>query len=104
MTTGYPITKTDMDNRIGVMVVNLRAALQAPASFKSKFLDDATLGTDAFLQGLGYTGSVSAGEIQTIRAAFADMSKLNDIANNAATQSPSNDFWFWAKHLVGLNV
>lgn len=104
MTTGYVITKTDLDNRMGGMVVALRAALAAPALFKVKFFDDATLGTDAFLQGLGYTGSVSAGEIQIMRNAFGDMSKLNDIANNAATQSSTNDFWFSAKHLIGLNV
>jgi len=104
MTTGYPISKTDMDNRMGGMVVALRAALAAPALFKVKFLDDATLGTDAALVALGYTGSVSSGEIQVIRAAFGDMSKLNDIANNSATQSATNDFWFSAKHLIGLNV
>lgn len=104
MPTGYPITKVDLDNRMGGMVVALRAALAAPAQFKAKFFDDATLGTDAFLQGLGYTGSVSAGEIQIIKAAFADMSKLNDIANAAAVQAATNDFWFSAKHLIGLNV
>jgi hypothetical protein len=98
------MTKVDLDNRMGAMVVNLRAALLAPATFKAKFFDDATLGTDAFLQALGYTGSVSTGEIQTMRASFADMSKLNDIANAAATQSSTNDFWFNAKHLIGYNV
>ena len=104
MSIGYPTTKIDLDNRMGAMVVSLRAALLVPATFKAKFLDDSTLGTDAFLQGLGYTGSVSSGEIQTVRASFADMSKLNDISNAAATQSATNDFWFNAKHLLGYNV
>lgn len=106
MATGYPITRTDLDNRMGAMVVNVRASLLAVVQFKTNWLDDATLGTDAFLQSLTppYTGSVSSGEIQTIRAAFADLKKLSDIANGTATQGAPNDFWFNAKHLVGLNV
>jgi len=102
MSIGYPVTKTDLDNMMGRLVVALRDDLIAIVSFKAE-LDDSSLLTDAFLQGLGYTGSVSAGEIQTIRAAFADLAKLSDISRAAATQSATNDFWFSAKHLAGLN-
>lgn len=104
MAIGYPMTKIDLDNRMGGHVQTLRAALLAPVTFKNNFFDDATLGTDAFLAALGYTGSVSSLEIQQIRAAYADMKKLSDIANGTATQSATNDFWFNAKHLLGYNV
>ena len=97
MSTGYPIGKTDLDNRMGALVLALRGALNACVAFKV-LLDDATILPDATLTSLGY----SATEITTIRSAFTDLKKLSDIANNAATQSATNDFWFSAKHLTGI--
>lgn len=98
MTTGYPITKADIDNRIGALIVNLRDSLNAIVSFKA-LLDDSSILPDAVLTSLGY----GSGEITTIRASFTDLAKLSDIAKAAATQSPASDFWFNAKHLAGLN-
>lgn len=98
MTTGYAITKVDLDNRMGAAVVALRDALIAIVSLKAE-LDDTSILPDATLTTLGYT----SGEITTIRASFTDLSKLNDISRSAATQTPANDFWFNAKHLAGLN-
>lgn len=99
MSAGYTITRVDLDNRMGVLVAALRTDLQNIVEFKA-LLDDATLLTDAVLQGapFGYTPTDTA----LIRAAFADLKKLSDISNNAATQTPSNDFWFSAKHLTGI--
>ena len=96
--TGYAITKIDLDNRMGNAVVTLRDALIAIVALKAE-LDDSTILPDATLTTLGYT----AGDITTIRAAFTDLSKLNDISRAAATQASTNDFWFNAKHLCGLN-
>lgn len=98
MSTGYPITKLDLDNRMGALVVALRDDLNACVSFKA-MLDDTSILPDATLTALGY----SAGEITQIRASFTAMAKLSDIARAAATQTPANDFWFDAKHLAGLN-
>lgn len=98
MSAGYPITKTDLDNRMGAAVVTLRDALLAIVSLKAE-LDDTSILPDATLTTLGY----SAGEITTIRASFTDMAKLYDISRAAATQGATNDFWFNAKRLAGLN-
>ena len=98
MSTGYPITKVDLDNRMGAMIVNVRDALEACVLFKA-LLDDSTILPDATLTGLGY----SAGEITQIRAAFSSMQSLRNISRAAATQPATNDFWFDAKHLAGLN-
>lgn len=97
MSTGYPITKADLDNRMGGLVVALRGALANCVAFKV-LLDDTTILPDATLTTLGYSG----GEITQIRAAFTALKKLSDIANSAATQTPASDFWFDAKHLTGL--
>jgi hypothetical protein len=97
---GYPITRADLDNRMGGMVVSLRDSLLAIVSFKAE-LDDASLLTDTFLQAapISYTST----DTTQIRAAFTDMAKLYDISRAAATQASTNDFWFNAKHLAGLN-
>lgn len=99
MSAGYPITKIDLDNRMGGAVVALRDALIAIVSLKAE-LDDTSILPDATLTTLGY----SAGEITTIRASFTDLKKLSDISRAAATQSPANDFWFNAKLLAGVNL
>jgi len=99
MSIGYPVTKIDLDNLMGRLVVALRDDLNAIVSFKAE-LDDTAILPDATLTGLGYT----SGEITTIRASFADLKKLSDIAKAAATQSATNDFWFNAKLLAGLNL
>jgi len=100
MSTGYPVTKVDIDNRIGAMIVNVRESLLACVQFKDGYLDDAALGTDAVLTAMGYT----AGEITTIRAAFTAMKNLSGIAKGTGTQASTNDFYFDAKKLIGLNV
>lgn len=103
MAIGYPITKTGLDNLMGGLVVGVRDSLNACVAFKV-LLDDSTILPDATLTALGYTGSVSSGEIQTIRASFTDLKKLSDISRAAATQSGTNDFWFSAKLLAGTNL
>jgi hypothetical protein len=97
-TAGYQITKADLDNRMGGAVVTLRDALITIVALKAE-LDDATILPDATLTTLGYSGA----DITLIRAAFTDLSKLNDISRAVATQASTNDFWFNAKHLAGLN-
>jgi hypothetical protein len=98
MSVGYPVTKTDLDNRMGALIVNVRDALNACVLFKA-LLDDTSILPDATLTTLGY----SAGEITQIRAAFSSMRSLSDISRAATTQPSTNDFWFDAKHVAGLN-
>ena len=98
MSVGFAVNKTDVDNQMGRLVVDVRESLEACVDFKT-WLDDTALGTDTFLTDLGY----SAGEITTIRAAFSAMSNLNNIAHAAGTQASANDFFFDAKKLTGIN-
>jgi hypothetical protein len=102
VSVGYPITKTDLDNTMGRLIVNLRDALAACVAFNLQ-LGDPSLLTDAALQSYGYTGSVSAGDIQTIRNAFTAMSLLNLVAHGGSNVPSAFDFFSDAKHLTGIN-
>jgi hypothetical protein len=99
MTAGYPITKADMDNRIGALIVALRDDFNAIMQFKTMLLDDTTILPDATLTSMGYT----AGEITQIRSSFTSLNNLYNISKANGTQATNNDFWFDAKHLAGLN-
>lgn len=99
MAIGYPITKTGLDNTMGGLVVSVRDSLNAVVSFKT-LLDDTAVLPDAVLTALGY----GSGEITTIRAAFTDLKKLSDISRAGAVQAATNDFWFNAKLLAGVNL
>lgn len=97
MSIGYAITKVDLDNRLGALVLALRNAFADCVEFKT-LLDDSSILPDATLATL----DCSPDEITTIRATFADIKKLSDIASGAAVQAAPNDFWFAAKHLTGI--
>lgn len=99
MAIGYPVTKTDLDNTMGRLVLAVRDALYDAANFKTRWLDDSTLGNDTVLTNLGY----SSGEITTIRAAFTALNNLNNISHAQGTQASANDFFFDAKKLLGIN-
>lgn len=99
MAAGYAVDKVSLDNRVGQLVSGVRHALADIVAFKA-LLDDTTILPDSVLTTLGY----SAGEITQLRAAFADLKKLSDVANGTATQSAVNDFWFNAKHLTGIAI
>lgn len=98
MSIGYPINKTDLDNSMGRMIINVRDSLKTCVAFKV-LLDDTTILPDATLTTLGY----SSGEITSIRAAFTAMNNLNNIGHGTGTQASTNDFFFDAKHLTGIN-
>jgi hypothetical protein len=84
---------------MGGLVVGARDAFNAIVSFKA-LLDDTAVLPDSVLTTLGYGTT----EITTIRAAFTDLKKLNDISRAAAVQAATNDFWFNAKLLAGTNL
>jgi hypothetical protein len=97
MSVGFTLTKADIDARAGSLVTTLRDALARCAAFNALLNDTGIIPNDAFLTGLGYT----SGEVTTLRAAFVALSKLNDVAHAAATQSPATDFFSDAKKLTG---
>lgn len=104
MSIGYAITKATLDNTMGGQVVALRNALNDVVFFKG-LLDDSTILTDAFLTSLGYTGSISTGEIKQIRDAYTAMTQLNSVSRGTILVGTGSavDFWFDAKHLAGTN-
>lgn len=99
MSVGFSIDKASIDSRAGQLVLNVRKALQ-DCSDMCDLLNDTTIfpADNSTLTGLGY----SAGEITFLRNTFTDLKKLNQIAHNVATQGATNDFFFSAKHLTGL--
>ncbi len=99
MSAGYPIAKTDLDLRMGAMIVAVRDSLEACVLFKALLDDSTILGNSTLTTTLSYSPT----EDTQIRAAFSAMKSLRDISRGLATQPATNDFWFDAKHLGGLN-
>lgn len=102
MSVGYPVTKADVDNRAGTLVVGLWTALRDAAAF-CDWLQDSTH-DDTFLQGLGFTGSSSTGDIKTLRDSFTDLKSLYNVAHAAGTVPSNNNFFFSAKKLSGVTL
>ena len=101
MSVGFALTKADIDARAGSLVVAVRDALDRCRQM-NVLLNDTNIippaGSDAFLQGLGYTAS----EITTLRAAFTDLNSLYNVSHATATVPSVNDFFFNAKKLAGV--
>jgi hypothetical protein len=51
---------------------------------------------------LGFPIDKASIDSRTLRAAFTDLKKLWQVSHAAATQGATNDFFFNAKHLTGL--
>lgn len=100
MSLGLNLDKANIDQRVGSLTINVRDSLAAAARF-SDFLSDTTIfPNDAALIALGYTQA----EVTTLRAAFADLKTLNNVANALATVASANNFYFNAKHCWGTVV
>ena len=98
---GYPLNQNTFDQRTGRAVVNLRDALAECTAIKALLDDTSIFGNpdNSQLTALGY----SAGDAVQLRAAFAALAKLDQIAHAANTQAAASDFFFDAKHLGGAN-
>lgn len=95
MSVGFTVAKTDVDQQAANIALHVKRALDEAHNWKA-WLDDATH-TDAYLISLGYVQA----EVNTLRAAFADLDKLYQVAHALATQAATNDFFFNAKLLLG---
>jgi hypothetical protein len=91
---GFPTNKIDVDSRAGQLALTLRDTFVQVVTFKA-WLDTQT---DAQLIGLGYVQA----EVNLLRAAYVDLTNLNNIAHAQGTQPAASDFFFNAKHLTGL--
>lgn len=95
MAVGFPTDKPNIDGRVGHLAVTVCDSLAEVSRIKA-WLDGRT---DAELIALGYTQP----EVTALKSAFTDLDKLSKIATGQATQAEANDFFFWARHLTGLN-
>lgn len=100
MTAGYGLTRADLDVRMGTVVVNVRDSLRQAVLMDALLNNANIIPNDAFLTASPF--SYQQAEVTSFRAAFASLKKLSDIANNTATQSTTNNFFFDAQKLTGL--
>jgi hypothetical protein len=101
MSLGFSLTKTDLDNRAGQLVVQLRDDLLRCAQFCDLLNDTSIIdpsSSDLFLRNLGYTSS----EVTLLRNAFTDLKSLYNVAHANGTVPSNNDFFFSAKHCTGV--
>lgn len=91
---GFPTNKLDVDSRAGQLALTLRDTFVQVVTFKA-WLDTQT---DAQLVTLGYAQA----EVTLLRAAYVDLTNLNNIAHAQGTQPAASDFFWNAKHLTGL--
>jgi hypothetical protein len=98
MSAGFSFTKADLDAKMGSLVVTVRDGLLRCNQMNSLLNNTQIVPNDAFLTGLGYT----SGEVTILRAAFADLNSLNNVANAAGTVPSNNNFFFNAQKLTGV--
>lgn len=96
MTVGLPLTKDTLDTRLGQIALNLRQQLDEAFRLNVRLSELTT----AELVALGYN-EVDKQEVSIMKSAYGDLAHLADVANNRGTQSASNDFFFWARKLLG---
>lgn len=92
---GFPTDKNNIDSRAGYLALTLRDTFSGIVIFKA-WLDTQQ---DTDLTGLGYTQA----EVTLLRAAYTDLTNLNNIAHAQGTQPAASDFFWNAKHLTGLS-
>jgi hypothetical protein len=103
VSVGYPVTATDVNNTAGARVVALWKALDDVRALKL-WLDDAAH-TDAYLNGIGITGSVSTGDVKLLRDTFADLggaSGLWAVSHGTFAPGGSSNYFANAKNVTGV--
>lgn len=84
MAVGFPVNKSDVDNTLGQISIQLRDSIFRVPGFKARI--DAM--TDSDLLGLGYT----ADDITLLRACLVDLLQIFSVATGVATQPTVYDF------------
>ena len=104
MAVGYTVSAGDVNNKAGALVTNLWDALDQVRRFKL-WLDDATHG-DAYLNGIGITGSASTGDVKLLRDSFADLggaAGLYVVSHGSFAPGGASNYFANAKQLTGTN-
>lgn len=96
MAIGAQLNKQLIDVKISSAVTGLRDSL-ATASKINKWLQSQP--DQSLISLYGYTQA----EIDLVKSAFLALHKLNQIANNQATQPEQDNFFFFGDQLAGLD-
>lgn len=103
MSVGRGIVKADIDNRAASIIEQVHGALDQANAFALLLANTNIVPNDTFLTNLGYT----AGEVTLLRAAINDLGNsttgLWAVAHNLKTVTSTNNFFFNAQQLTGVN-
>lgn len=94
MAVGQQPTKQDIDFQCGQLVRELDNLFYRIGKFKA-WLDTKT---EQDLTAMGYT----AGDVATLKSAYAQITQGWAVMNGQATQAEANDFLYFAHQLVGF--
>lgn len=94
MSVGFPVDKVTIDQRAASLAWQLRSTFEQIALVKG-WLDTQQ---DTDLQALGY----SANDVAVLKSAYTDLNNLGKVAHGQQAQASANDFFFWAKNLLGV--
>jgi hypothetical protein len=95
MALGFPVTQTDMNQRVGQLAVAVRDVLTIDVPKVKATVDSLN---DAALTALGYT----AADITLLRAVVVDLDNLRLTATGQRAQSPASNFLFNSAKVTGL--
>ncbi len=102
MSVGRGITKTDIDNRMASIVEQVWGSLNLANQAALWLANTNIIPNDTFLTNLGYT----TGEVTLLRAAMNDLGSSNGlwgVAHNLKTVTSTNNFFFNAQQITGVN-
>lgn len=105
MAAGYPITASDVNTKAGSLVTSLWDNLN-DLNKLYRWMTDAAH-TDAFLNGIGITGSASTGDVKALRDSVADLGSTTNglyaVSHGLFVPGGVNNFFANAKLLTGVN-
>lgn len=96
MAVGYPLSKGALDNRIGHLIIATDNILSDWARLYDLITSDE--GNDAALTALGYNSQ----DIALIKAVVFAMNDLNEVSRGRKSLPSSNNFFFYAKKVRGV--
>jgi hypothetical protein len=96
MSVGLPVTKNEIDQRAGDTARNFQRAFEDVATLQTFLAATA----DPDLIALGYT----AGEVATLKSAYADLTQLGTIWTGSAALPAAKDFRAFVRLLWGVGA
>lgn len=105
MAAGYSVTAGDVNTKAGSLVTSLWDNLDQINRFYKWLTDSAH--NDAFLNGIGVTGSSSSGDVKALRDSISDLGNTTNglwaVSHGLFVPGGVNNYFFNAKNLTGTN-